>query len=493
MSTIQIDQLTFRYPGADMPVFDKLSLNIDTNWRLGLIGRNGRGKTTFMNLLRGRLSGQGIIKNSVTFNYFPDSHIDGDQTVMSVMTETGAEEWQASMELDRIGLDETYEQRVFETLSGGEQTRVLLARGFVNENDFPLIDEPTNHLDIEGREAVGAYLKQKQGFICVSHDESFLNLFVDHVMSLNRSSVDLVAGNVDAWQTDKSRRDNAAETQNEHLRHRIKQLSSRANIQRDWAEKRERESNDSASRRIAKKLMRRAKVFEQRTDTAIEQRKGLLNDVDQVDKLRTNVQQTGGGQLLVSFRDFSVKRADRPLFKPISLDFHRGDRLAIIGPNGVGKTSLISLIRGRESLNYDGYLMNALPKDIGYLSQQFTDFITDGSFDTWRDHHDATTVWNLMHQLGVSRPRLKAPTSEWSMGEMKKAALAVSLSEPHEILIWDEPTNYLDIDARQQLRTLLQQVQPTMILIDHDRHFIAETSTQEVILKKVENDGNFHG
>ncbi|MYV06257.1 ATP-binding cassette domain-containing protein [Lactobacillus rossiae] len=92
-----------------------------------------------------------------------------------------------------------------------------------------------------------------------------------------------------------------------------------------------------------------------------------------------------------------------------------------------------------------------------------------------------------MHQLGVSRPRLKAPTSEWSMGEMKKAALAVSLSEPHEMLIWDEPTNYLDIDAREQLQTLIQQVRPTMVLIDHDRHFIEETCTQQMTLNKFEN------
>ncbi|KRL53765.1 ATP-binding cassette domain-containing protein [Furfurilactobacillus rossiae] len=492
MSTIQIDQLTFRYPGADAPVFDKLSLNLDTTWRLGLIGRNGRGKTTFMNLLRGQLSGHGLIKSPVTFNYFPDAAINRSQTVMAIMTSTGAEEWQASLELDRIGLDESYEQRLFDTLSGGEQTRVLLARGFVNENDFPLIDEPTNHLDIEGRQVVGTYLRQKQGFICVSHDESFLNLFVDHVMSLNRSSVDLVAGNVENWQVDKERRDNAATTQNEHLQHRIKQLSSRANIQREWAEKRERESNDASSRRMAKKLMSRAKVFEHRTDAAIEQRKGLMNDVDQVDRLRTNVQQTAGGQLLFSLRDFSVKRQNGPLFQPVSLDFHRGDRLAILGPNGVGKTSFLNLLRGQEKLAYDGYLMNDLPQDIGYLSQQFTDFIMDGSFDRWRDHHDETTVWNLMHQLGVSRPRLKAPTSEWSMGEMKKAALAVSLSEPHEILVWDEPTNYLDIDAREQLQTLIQQVRPTMVLIDHDRHFIEETCTQQMTLNKFENKPCLH-
>lgn len=483
MGTIQTQNLSFTYPGADHPLFDHLSVNLDDHWKLGLIGRNGRGKTTFLKLLLGQLEAHGAVHASVPFTYFPSDQPQGHATVMQVLTATGAPEWRASVELARIGLDTLDPQRPFASLSGGEQTRVLLARGFVNDRDFPLIDEPTNHLDIAGRQLVGRYLRQKRGFICVSHDESFLNSFVDHVMSLNRSSVDLVAGTVDAWKADKAHRDHRAAAQNQQLQADIHRLTTRTNVQRQWAEHREAQSSDAASRRSAAKLMRRAKAFEDRTQAAVAKRQGLLQDVDQSGELTTSLQTGQGHRLLVSLRQVTIQRDHQPLFSPVDLDFHQGDRLAILGANGCGKTSLIQVLLGQIDLPHTGYLLNQLPVDVAVLAQDFSTPIRQLTPADWGDAQERTRVWNLMHQLGVSRERLRAPAAQWSMGEAKKAALARTLSHPHALVVWDEPTNYLDIAAREQLITLIQTVQPTLIIIDHDQHFLTATCSQQLALQ----------
>lgn len=484
MGTIQIKNLSYQYLDSDEPIFHNLSADIDEHWRLGLIGRNGRGKTTFLKLLLGTLDNQGSIKTNIHFTYFPAFPSDSSQSVMDVMTSNGGEEWQARIELEHIGIESSYDQRPFDSLSGGEQTRVLLARGFMTRGAFPLIDEPTNHLDIDGSKLVAQYLRSKSGFICVSHDESFLNSFVDHVMSLNRSSVDLVSGSINDWKSNKEARDHSAAEKNIRLRKSIKRLDQRANQQQRWAEQKERESNDASSRKSAKKLMKRVKVFKRRASENSQERKGLLSDIDQVDNLTTNIQSNTGNKLFFSLRSFSILRNGSKLFLPINLDFHENSRLAIYGPNGVGKTTLIQYLQQNVDLNYNGYKLVTLPNNIGYLSQSFESFVRNNPFFTDGRLEERTNVWNIMHQLGVSRSRLLASPKEWSMGETKKAALAYTLTQPHTLLIWDEPTNYLDISAREQLINLIKESQPSLILIDHDEHFISEASTQQIELRR---------
>ena len=156
MSLIQVSNLTFAYDGSYENIFENSSFHIDTNWRLGFTGRNGRGKTTFLNLLLGKYEYQGNISASVSFSYFP-YHIE-NKTIFAidVVEEIYPEYqyWQLAREMNALQLDEDVLYRPFETLSNGEQTKLMLAVLFLKENNFLLIDEPTNHLDIQGRELV---------------------------------------------------------------------------------------------------------------------------------------------------------------------------------------------------------------------------------------------------------------------------------------------------------------------------------------------------
>ncbi len=151
MSLIQVEHLNFTYPSGYDPVFRDVSFQLDTDWNLGFVGRNGRGKTTFLRLLMGDYEYSGRIAASVRFAYFPYPVAQPERETLALLHEIcpAAEEWELLRELSLLGIEEDALFRPFRTLSGGEQTKALLAALFLNEGDFPLIDEPTNHLDFE--------------------------------------------------------------------------------------------------------------------------------------------------------------------------------------------------------------------------------------------------------------------------------------------------------------------------------------------------------
>lgn len=204
MGTIQIKHLSFRYDGMVNHIFDQFSLSIDESWKMGLIGRNGRGKTTFLNLLLGKYPYHGEIQSNLRFNYFPQPITDSTKNVVDVLLAVSglneSEVWKIQLEMDQLGLTDDLLSRQFSTLSPGEQTKALLAAMFTDKETFQLIDEPTNHLDIAGRQVVANYLKSKRGFIVVSHDRYFIDQVIDHVLSIDRAKIQLFDGNYDTWQ-----------------------------------------------------------------------------------------------------------------------------------------------------------------------------------------------------------------------------------------------------------------------------------------------------
>ena len=191
MSLINVSNLTFAYDGSYDNIFENVSFQIDTNWKLGFTGRNGRGKTTFLNLLLKKFEYSGTISSQCVFEYFPfevpDKGMITAQVVESIYPEH--QEWGLVRELSLLEIDEEVLRRPFCTLSNGEQTKVLLAALFLKKNSFLLIDEPTNHLDTYGRELLSKYLKGKKGYILVSHDRALLDGCIDHILSINKTDM----------------------------------------------------------------------------------------------------------------------------------------------------------------------------------------------------------------------------------------------------------------------------------------------------------------
>lgn len=243
MAQINVADLTFCYEGSFDNIFEHVSFSIDTNWKLGFIGRNGKGKTTFLNILMGKYEYTGSITTSTVFDYFPYV-LRGDQMqrpaaeFMEELKPT-VELWRVICELDLLKVDAEVLYRPFESLSHGERTKVMLAVLFSGDNDFLLIDEPTNHLDQEARELVKEYLRGKKGFILVSHDRDLLDACIDHVLVLNRKSIEVQRGNFSGWWENKARQDAFAQAENEkHLRE-ISKLKKAVDQTGRWAAKSE--------------------------------------------------------------------------------------------------------------------------------------------------------------------------------------------------------------------------------------------------------------
>ena len=284
MGTIQIENVSFKYDQMVDNLFESLNLKIDSSWKLGLIGRNGRGKTTLMNLLLGKLTYQGKIVSNLNFYYYPQTVPDKNlPTVQIVQQLAHLEEydlWKIEIELEKLHVDTKVLQQNFLTLSPGERTKVLLAILFVDESGFQLIDEPTNHLDIEGRKIVSKYLQSKKGFIVISHDKAFLNPVIDHVISINRADVDVYKGNFDTWQENKDRQDNQELEQKDQLKKDIHRLHETAVKRENWSNSAEAQKNKNRYKESVNldkgfishksaKMMKKAKTAEKRVNSAI--------------------------------------------------------------------------------------------------------------------------------------------------------------------------------------------------------------------------------
>jgi lincosamide and streptogramin A transport system ATP-binding/permease protein len=220
MALISINNLTFAYDGAADNVFENVSLQIDTSWKLGLVGRNGRGKTTLLRLLMGQLEYGGKIASNIKFEYFPyeieNLNISAIDIASTIYPEI--QEWQLERELNLLSFDTKRLYQTYSHLSYGEKTKIMLASLFCKPNAFLLIDEPTNHLDSAARQILAEYLSRKSGFILVSHDRKVLDECVDHIISINRADIEIIAGNFSVWEQNKEYKDAFELAENEKLK-----------------------------------------------------------------------------------------------------------------------------------------------------------------------------------------------------------------------------------------------------------------------------------
>ena len=495
MSLIQVSNLTFAYEGSYENIFENASFQIDTNWKLGFTGRNGRGKTTFLNLLLGKYEYQGSISASVTFSYFPYHVTDKTMFAIDVVEEIYPEYqyWQLSREMNLLQLDDEVLYRPFETLSNGEQTKLMLAVLFLKENNFLLIDEPTNHLDIQGRELVSRYLNSKKGFILVSHDRAFLDGCVDHILSINKASIEVCRGNFSTWYENKQRRDAFEYAENEKLKKEIRRLEETAKEKADWSDTAERRKlrhdplevdNVKGWRPLqgakAKKSMTRSKAIEKRQQAAIEEKSQLLKNIERSDTLKI-FQAPFHTRRLISLRDISISYSDSPICSDITFEIQQGDRIVLQGANGSGKSSIIKLICGEEIPHTgelwigNGLKISYVSQDTSHLQGKLSDFARDSGIDE-------SLYLAMLAKLDVPKAQMEKDMSALSAGQKKKVLLAKSICEPAHLHIWDEPMNYIDVISRMQIEELLLQFRPTILFVEHDRTFCDNIATKVICL-----------
>lgn len=508
MSQISVNNLTFYYDGSFDNIFENVSFSIDTNWKLGFIGRNGKGKTTFLNLLLGKYAYKGSIDTNAAFDYFPYQITERRMQLPAAdfMEElkAGCEPWRVICELADLGENAEILYRPFYTLSQGERTKVLLAVLFSGENDFLLIDEPTNHLDWEARETVKKYLASKKGFILVSHDRDLLDACIDHCLVLNRKSIEVQNGNFSVWWENKQRKDRFVISENEKHRKEIAKLKQAAMRTSEWADKNERskigydpvkEHDRSIGTRSyigakTKKMQSRVKQMEKRISREIEEKEGLLQDLETTADLKL-VQLSHHKDTLVNIKDYSVKYADAelPVFTGLTFTINKGDRIALSGKNGSGKSTLIKIILQKTfsndigtAVSEKGVCETASGLVISYVGQDTTGL--KGDIEAFcREHElDKSLFCAILRKLDFERVQFIKNIEDYSEGQKKKILLAASLLTPAHLYIWDEPMNYIDVFSRMQIEKLLSDYRPTMLFTEHDIRFREKIATKTIEL-----------
>ena len=487
MSIIQINNVTFAYPNSSENVFTDLNLQLDSSWKLGLVGRNGRGKTTFLKLLLGKLDYRGNITSSLKFEYFPYPVVDEDQFVGELLQGIAptAQEWEVVRELSYLGMEADSLWLPFSTLSKGQQTKVLLAGLFLKPDCFLLIDEPTNHLDVAGRKLVANYLKKKTGFILVSHDRNFLDACIDHVLSLNRADISLTKGDFSTWLQNFENDQANKLAQNDRLKKEVKRLKTAARQSASWSDKVERSKNgttNSGSKldkgyvgHKSAKMMQRSKSLQKRQAKELAAKEDLLNNLETISELKLSPL-TFHEQRLAWAENLQITYPNGWKSKAVSFELKQGQRLALTGANGSGKSSLLKLLLG-QAIPYQGNLTVKPQLKISYLPQDAS-FLA-GPIKTYAEQLgiDETLLFTLLRKLDFERDLFSKDMANFSEGQKKKVLIAASLCQSAHLYIWDEPLNYIDIYARMQLEALLAKFKPTMILVEHDEYFLQGLAT----------------
>lgn len=516
MAQINVTNLTYSYEGSFDTIFEKVSFSIDTNWKLGFIGRNGKGKTTFLNLLQGKYDYSGSIATNARFDYFPYAVAEKHKKECAIEfldeCKPGCEQWRVICELGKLHGDAELLYRPFESLSQGERTKVLLAVLFSGENEFLLIDEPTNHLDHRAREIVKEYLQGKKGFILVSHDRDLLDACVDHVLVLNRKTLEVQSGNFSSWWENKRRADQFAMAENEKHRKEIASLRKAADQSRRWAEKSEnakigydpvKEHDRSLSTRAyigakTKKMQSRVTQFERRMEKEIDEKEGLLQDIENPAALKLNPLHYHKERLVLC-KNLAVGygRDTEPVLQDFSFELMQGERVFLQGENGCGKSTFIQTILSQTAggqtnglstkqnssvICLEGQMQVASNLIVSYIHQDTS--LVQGNIKEFCKHRklDESLFFTLLRKLDLDRGQFRKNLEEFSEGQKKKVLIAASLMTPAHVYIWDEPLNYIDIFSRMQIEELILAYQPTMILVDHDVRFRDKIATRVVEL-----------
>ncbi|MGI6003895.1 MAG: ribosomal protection-like ABC-F family protein [Christensenellales bacterium] len=489
MAAIDVVNLTFAYPGSAEDVFENVSFSIDTDWKLGFIGRNGRGKTTFLKLLTGELTpDSGRIAAPVAFDYFPFEIGDMTQNTLNIIERLcpDYEYWHLQRELSLLSVSEDVLHRPFDTLSHGERTKVLLAVLFLKDNRFLLIDEPTNHLDMEARTLIGDYLSQKSGFILVSHDRALLDRCVDHVLSINKLNIDLQQGNFFSWLVNEQYRENYEREHNEKLKKEVARLGQAARQTGEWSDKIERSKigAHAADRGFighkAAKMMQRSKNVQRRRQKLLDEKSKLLKNIETAEDLLLRPA-SHHARHLVEAADLSIRYGDKTVLENLRFTLPQGERIAVTGKNGSGKSSLLKLIMGQEMAHTgrlhvaSGLEISYVPQDTSHLRGSLTDYAHQAGIDQ-------SLFMTILRKLDFRRSQFDKHIETYSAGQKKKVLIAASLCMRAHLYLWDEPLNYVDVLSRVQIENLILSSKPTMIFVEHDRAFIDRVATQRLTL-----------
>jgi ATP-binding cassette subfamily F protein uup len=494
-----------------VPLLDGTDLSLDIGERIGLIGRNGAGKSSLLKILAGlEKPDDGVlqVQGGVRREYVPqEPHLAPGSTVFQIISEGVAEaknlreRYEAhdeSEDLDALqtrieAVDGwTWEQRVDETihrlqidpdaivdqLSGGQRKRVALGRALVASPDVLLLDEPTNHLDLDAIDWLAGLLTAWKGaLLLITHDRAFLDKVATNLVELDRGQLRNYPGNFAAFEAAKQRELEAEALQNA----RADKLLAQEEI---WIRKGVEARRTRSVARIGR-LEKLREVRAARRDVI----GGVRLDVDTG---------TSSGKIVAELEKVSKAYGDKVLIRDFSTTVLRGDKIGLIGPNGAGKTTLLKTILG-ELQPDSGSVKLGTKLQVAYFDQMrevldpeatLADTISPGSewieIGTQRKH-----VMSYLGDFLFAPARANSPVKSLSGGERNRLLLARLFARPANVMVLDEPTNDLDIETLEMLEELLQDYDGTVFLVSHDRRFVDNVVTSTLVWEGDEQAGRW--
>jgi ATP-binding cassette subfamily F protein uup len=472
---------------GDVPLLDRAALSVADGERIGLIGRNGTGKSSLLGVLAGRLhldDGELKLRDGlriVSVEQEPElpsaAHLHesllrrGHIPAIHDERERWRVEARLAEYLQRFGVDGTRDPA---SASGGERKRAALALAFALGPELLLLDEPTNHLDVQAIERLEDLMLKGPAAIVITHDRAFLNRVATRIVELDRGVLRSYPGNFAAYEARKQE-ELAAEA------------VARRKFDKFWAQEEVWIRKGIEARRTRNEGRVRRRQEMRRARAARRERIGQV-------KLRLDA---GGrsGKLVAELEGVGKSFGGRPIVRDLNLRVMRGDRLALIGPNGAGKSTLLKLILGTLAPDA-GTVRRGTNLAVAYFDQMraqldpeqtVAETIAPGS--DWIEV--AGVRKHVMSYLGdflFPPRRAGAPVKTLSGGERNRLLLARLFAQPANLLVLDEPTNDLDIDSLELLETTLQDYRGTLLLVSHDRAFLDAIATQSLV---AEGDGRW--
>ena len=482
---------------GDRPLLDGAQLAVESGERLGLIGRNGTGKSSLLRIIAGLGNlddGELQIQRTCRIAFVEqEPELPPAETLRDSLLERAAgakgtsgnlfadlladerERWRMESRLTeflhRFDLDES---RSPATSSGGERKRAALALALTLQPDLLLLDEPTNHLDIEGIERLEELLLKVPAAIVITHDRAFLDRITSRIIELDRGIVRSYPGNFAAYEERKDQEIAAEDI-------------ARRRFDKFWAQEEVwiRKGVEARRTRNEGRVKRLERLRVERTER-----------LDRLGNVRISLDAgERSGQLVAELTDVTKRFGDRAVIRNLSARIMRGDRIGLIGPNGAGKSTLIRLILGDLEPD-EGTLKRGTNLQIAYFDQlraqldpeaTVAETISPGS-DWVEIGSERKHVVSYLGDFLFGSQRAKSPVKMLSGGERNRLLLARLFARPANLVVLDEPTNDLDIESLELLEQKLQDYSGTLLLVSHDRRFLDNVVTQTIAS---EGDGNW--
>ncbi|MFK7880573.1 ABC-F family ATP-binding cassette domain-containing protein [Roseobacter sp.] len=479
---LQLNDISLTFGGD--PVFEDLSLVVQPGDRLALVGRNGSGKSTLIKVMAGQVEpdvGEVVPGPGISVGYMEqDPDLSGFETLGDFAAH-GLEPSEMYL-VERAGEGLKFDPaRPVETASGGERRRAALARLMAGSPDLMLLDEPTNHLDIEAIAWLGNELKQsRKGYIIISHDRAFLRALTRATLWVDRGAVRRQEKGFADFETWRDQVWEEEDTQRHKLNRKIK-------AEARWAVE-----GISARRKRNQGRVRALQELRAERGAQIKRQGTAAMALDSGPK---------SGRKVIEVTQITKTFGDKAILKPFSLTVQRGDRIAFVGPNGVGKTTLLNMLIGREEPD-SGTVKLGTNLEIALFDQARArldpdmslwdsltgdpDMRVSGKADQVMVRGAPKHVVGYLKEFLFDEAQARAPVRSLSGGEKARLLLAKIMARPSNLLVLDEPTNDLDVETLDLMQELLGTYDGTVLLVSHDRDFLDRVAATTIAM---EGDG----